>query len=182
VAKSQSSRARLFVALDLPEDTRARVGGLLSPREGLRAVTPHVTLAFLGWQAEEDVERIGALTGDALAGRGPIALIPKEVRAVPPRRPRLFALDLEDPDGACTELHAAVGHALAGAGLYEVEKRPFWPHVTLARIKRGHRVSSPPAGAPVPEAFEADRVVLYRSRLHPDGAVYDPQRAFTLKG
>lgn len=183
MAKSPSSeKTRLFVALDLPERARAQVGRVLSPQEGLRAVAPHVTLAFLGWRAERDVGRIGELTGDAVAGFGPVALVPHEVRAVPPRRPRLFALGLEDPDGACAELQAAVGHSLSAAGLYEPEKRPFWPHVTLARIKRGHRLSTPPEGASLAGAFRADRVVLYRSRLRPDGAVYEPERAFTLKG
>ncbi len=77
-------------------------------------------------------------------------------------------------------MQAAVADALAGAGLYEPEKRPFWPHVTLARVRRGERVRRVAAGDP-PAPFRADRVVLYRSTLRPDGAVYEPQRGFTLE-
>ena len=183
MVKTRPSKARLFVALELPEATRARTAALLAPQEGLRPAAErslHVTLAFLGWRAEEDVERIGTLTGEAVAGRSPVRLVPAEVRAVPPRRPRLFALDLHDPDRGCAELQAAVADALAGAELYEPEKRPFWPHVTLARVRRGQRVRRVAAGDP-PAPFRADRVVLYRSTLGPDGAVYDPQRGFTLE-
>jgi 2'-5' RNA ligase len=176
-------KARLFVALELPEATRRRVGRLLPEHEALRPAAErslHVTLAFLGWQEEGDVGRIAELTGAAVAGHGPVSLVPGEVRGVPPRRPRLFALDLEDHDGACAELQAAVEGVLAGGGFLEPEERPFWPHVTLARVRRGQRVRSVPSGRS-PESFSADQVVLYRSILRREGALYEPQRGFTLE-
>jgi RNA 2',3'-cyclic 3'-phosphodiesterase len=176
-------KARLFVALELPEATRRHAAGLLPAHHGLRPAAEgslHVTLAFLGWQREEDVERIGELTRGAMAGHGPVELAPKKVRAVPPRRPRLLALDLDDPAGACARLQASVQAALAGSELFEPEERPFWPHVTLARVRKGHRVRDVPSGRP-PGPFTADSVVLYRSTLRPDGAVYEPQRGFTLE-
>jgi 2'-5' RNA ligase len=52
--------------------------------------------------------------------------------------------------------------------------------VTLARVRKGHSIREVPSGRP-PGPFTADRVVLYRSTLRQDGAVYDPQRAFTLE-
>ena len=180
--KSRPSKARLFVALELPEATRGQAARILPAHRGLRPAaeqTLHVTLAFLGWTDEGDIGRVGALTGEAVAGRRAVELVPTGVRAVPPRHPRLFALDLEDPAGAGGELQAAVAGALVGAALLEPEKRPFWPHVTLARVRRG-RVAVP-AGGPLPGAFRADRVVVYRSTLRPDGAVYEPQRSFTLE-
>ena len=181
--RTRPSKARLFVALELPEATRRAAARLLPEHEALRPAAErslHVTLAFLGWQAEADVERIGELTGAAVVGHGAVRLVPTEVRAVPPRRPRLFALDLEDSGAACGRLQGSVEAALAGAGFLEPEKRPFWPHVTLARVRRGQRVRSLPTGR-VPDAFSADQVVLYRSLLRREGAVYEPQRAFTLE-
>ena len=56
--------------------------------------------------------------------------------AVPPREPRLYALGLEDAGGALGAGRTGSVPALEEAGLYEPEKRPFWPHVTLARSKR----------------------------------------------
>ena len=56
---------------------------------------------------------------------------------------------------------------------YRPEKRAFWPHVTLARVKRGRR--APPLDAPDPPAapFEAPELTLYRSTLRPQGALYE---------
>jgi 2'-5' RNA ligase len=95
------------------------------------------------------------------------------VKPVPPRRPRLFALDLDDVDGGAGAIQAAVSDALEAGGFYTPERRAFWPHVTLARVRRGvPRVE--PIELPPPKAvFEARRVTLYRSRLSPRGASYD---------
>jgi 2'-5' RNA ligase len=93
---------------------------------------------------------------------------------VPPRGPRLFALDLEDEGARCEELQAAVSEALEALRVYKPEKRPFWPHVTLARVKRGRRAEPLPELPPPGEAFEAADLTLYRSTLRPQGALYEP--------
>ena len=53
-----------------------------------------------------------------------------------PRNARLFALDLDDDGGRAGALQAAATDALEAGGWYRPEKRPFWPHITLARVKR----------------------------------------------
>ena len=144
-----SPRARLFVALDLPEDVRGRLAAwrdeLVAGRDDLRPVAEealHVTLAFLGYRAEQEAGAIAEAMTSA-AGDAPL-LAPGEVEPVPPRRPRLFALDLDDPDGACSRLQQAVSDALEAGRFYKPEKRPFWPHVTLARVKRNRRAEPLP--------------------------------------
>ncbi|HEV2074788.1 MAG TPA: 2'-5' RNA ligase family protein, partial [Thermoleophilaceae bacterium] len=107
-------------------------------------------------------------------------LTPQTVVAVPPRRPRLFALDLTDPDQAARAVQSALSGTLAAARLYEPERRPFWPHVTLARVKRGVRAAPLVAPAPPGDPFEARRVTLYRSTLRPQGALYEPLAATSL--
>ena len=97
------------------------------------------------------------------------------MRALPPRDPRLFALDLEDEDGRAAALQAAVSDALEAGRWYTPEKRPFWPHITLARVKRGERRVPPLAGKPPPAApFTGAELTLYRSTLRPQGALYEP--------
>ena len=66
--------------------------------------------------------------------------------------------------------------ALEAGGFYRPEKRPFWPHVTLARVKRGERRVPPLPDDPPPpgEPFDAGVVTLYRSTLRPQGALYEP--------
>ena len=176
-------RARMFLALDLPEGARARLVAwrdlILDGRRDVRPVRPdalHVTLVFLGWQDESAAERIA----EAAFGALPEAPVPRlaaaGVRPVPPRNARLFALDLDDEDGRAGALQAAASDALEAGGWYRPEKRPFWPHITLARVKRGERrVAPPPDRPPAPAgAFDAGVVTLYRSTLRPQGAIYEP--------
>jgi 2'-5' RNA ligase len=171
----------MFVALDLPDRTRLELAAwrdsLVEGRMDLRPVRAealHVTLVFLGWQDEAAADAIAAA---ALERAAPApALRPAGVRPLPPRDPRLFALDLEDFEGRATALQAHVSDALAAGRWYRPEKRPFWPHITLARVKRHERRVAPlPAEPPPPaDAFPAARLTLYRSTLRPQGALYEP--------
>ena len=172
----------MFVALDLPESTRDGLATwrdrLVEGRRDMRPVAPtalHVTLVFLGWQDESAAERIGAAAFGAAPESAPPRLAAVGVRPLPPRDPRLFALDLEDEGKRASALHTAVSGALEAGGWYRPEKRPFWPHVTLARVKRGVRRASPlPEEPPPGEPFEARQLTLYRSTLRPQGALYEP--------
>jgi RNA 2',3'-cyclic 3'-phosphodiesterase len=176
-------RARMFVALDLPAPARSELAnwrdGLLAGRSDLRPVREealHVTLVFLGWQDEEAADRIAQAAFEACAGMPAARLRAGEVRPLPPRSPRLFALDLEDDEGRAGAVQAAVSDALEAGRWYRPEKRPFWPHITLARVKRGERRVPPLADGPAPPAaaFDAGELTLYRSTLRPQGALYEP--------
>lgn len=182
-----SPRARLFLALDPPGAARDRLAAwrdrALAGRDDLRAVPTevlHVTLAFLGYRPEKEIDAIADTAFAALAGCPPARLRPLAVRPLPPRQPRLFALDLEDAADGCTIVQAAVAEALAAGRFYRPEKRPFWPHMTLARVKRGRRAGPLDADPPPAEPFDAADVVLYRSHLRPQGAHYEPLRRLSL--
>jgi len=188
----KSPRARLFVALDLPERVREALvawqrQALTDP--ALRPVAAealHVTLCFLAYHPERDIERIAEVVLGV--GSRPIEIrFDAEPAPVPPNRPRLFAVDAES-EGAVA-LQAALSDRLESERFYRPEKRPFWSHVTVARIKpskrsasdrRGRRrgrpmsVETPPGPLPAEllEPFGAVRVTLYRSRLRPSGAEY----------
>jgi 2'-5' RNA ligase len=173
----------MFLALDLPGDAREELvrwrDAILSSRTDVRPVRPealHVTLIFLGWQDEAAAERIAAAAFGAIPAGPPAHLTATEVKPIPPRNPRLFALDLDDEDGRATAWQAAMSDALETGGWYRPEKRPFWPHITLARVKRGERRVPPPPADPSPpaEPFEASTLTLYRSTLRPQGALYEP--------
>jgi 2'-5' RNA ligase len=172
----------MFVALDLPAEAREELAGwrdrLVEGRRDLRPVRAealHVTLVFLGWQDEAAAEAIAEATFGARSASDAPLLTPTEVRALPPRNPRLFALDLDDEAGRAAALQAAVSDALEAGRWYEPEKRPFWPHITLARVKRGERRVPPLAAEPPPAApFSGAELTLYRSTLRPQGALYEP--------
>jgi len=173
----------MFLALDLPEQARDPLVAwrdlLLDGRRDVRPVRPealHVTLVFLGWQDESAAERIAEAAFGSLPAAPPPRLTATGARPVPLRNARLFALDLDDEDGRATALQGTMSDALEAGGWYRPEKRPFWPHMTLARVKRGERRVAPPPDEPPPpgDAFDAAVVTLYRSTLRPQGALYDP--------
>jgi RNA 2',3'-cyclic 3'-phosphodiesterase len=179
----KSPRVRLFVALDLPDpfldELTAWQQAELGERGDLRLPSRfslHVTLVFLGYQAERDVDRIAELS----FSEPPPAfeLCATEVVEVPPRRPRLYALAMTDEGEALGRWQAGLSERLHEARLYEPEKRPFWPHVTLARVKRDARVGRefepPELPAELAGPFRTGRVTLFRSTLQRSGAVYEP--------
>ena len=187
----KSPRLRLFVALDLPSELvdalaewRERALGAIPEARLVAPASLHVTLVFLGYQYERDVERITRICfeerpdGMGLSATG--------VVGVPPRRPRLYALELEDVGSAVAAWQAELSERLHDARLYEPEKRPFWAHVTLARGKRDRalpRLDEPPTLPPeLARPFTPPRATLYRSTLTPRGAIYDPLATLDLGG
>ena len=169
------------MALDLPPRARERFvewrSRAIGDRDDLRLVSErslHVTLAFIGRRPERDIEPIADALSTALAGLAPPRLSATKAVGIPRRRPRLFALDLDDRGGRASAVQAAVASALTAPGWYEPEKRPFWPHITFARVTKNARnapaVDYPP---PPPAPFTATRVTLYRSHLSPRGARYE---------
>jgi RNA 2',3'-cyclic 3'-phosphodiesterase len=183
----------MFVALDLPTPVREGLAGWGEAELGdpaLRAVRPeslHVTMAFLGYRPEKDAERVAAAVEEC-AGPAPLVELGDPVGR-PPRKPRLFALPALSP--GTEAIQARLAELLVAERLYEPEKRPFWPHVTVARVRaegRGSRRPKRVENAPrklspgLSEAFYGVRLTLYRSELQPSGAHYVPMAQVELPG
>ena len=84
-------------------------------------------------------------------------------------------------------LQHEIADAAAGVLSWEPEKRPFHPHVTLARcnptwqrqlVERYQQEVQGPWG----EEWTAAEGVLFRSRLSPRGAQYTALRSLPLRG
>lgn len=190
----KSPRARLFVALDLPDAVRDGIeewGGRALVDPALRPVPAenfHITLAFLGFRPLKEVERIAGVVAECAAPAPLVEL--REPAPRPPRgRARLFALPVVSP--GAERIQARLSELLVAERVYEPEKRPFWPHLTVARVRpegRGSRrprqVERPPEQSPeaLQEPFYAVRMTFYRSELKPSGARYVPLAQFELPG
>ncbi len=188
----KSKRVRLFVALDLPAVVRAGIGAW-----GERELTDpalrrseeeslHVTFAFLGNRDEEEVEPAAAAVGACSDAAAPLVELFDPVQKPPRGRAKIFALPVVSPGAEL--IQAEVGERLVEAGLYKAEKRPFWPHLTVARVrtegKRPAAVQRTPGKLPAAlhEPFYGVRLTLYRSELKPTGARYAPLAQFELPG
>jgi 2'-5' RNA ligase len=183
---TQEKRQRLFVALDLPDPVRDGLAAwgereLVDP--ALRPVPTkslHVTLVFLG---HREAAEAGAIADVVRGSVAPAALLKLEDPIPLPRRKRASLFALPAPSPATTDLHHRLVGRLTAAGLYEAEKRDFWPHVTVARVRPEGRGSRRPAAVArrpgelpkqLKEPFYGVRLTLYRSELQPTGARYAP--------
>ena len=173
---------RLFLALDVPEAVRASLAEL-SAR--LRKICPgarwvrlegvHITLKFIGEVPPEQVENIRQALGNlpsfaAIESRfAGLGFFPSA------RRPRVLWAGVEaDPQLAA--LVAAIEMKLESLGVPS-ERRPFQPHLTLARFETPQRTQALSAavealGTPEfgSETFREFR--LYQSVLKRSGAEY----------
>ncbi|MCX6364437.1 MAG: RNA 2',3'-cyclic phosphodiesterase [Actinobacteria bacterium] len=171
---------RLFVAGDLPVETRHAVEvwqrTAFASHEGLRLNHAlHITLAFLGNVPQA---RVPELT-EALSQ---VSLRPCDVAVAEPvflpvrGAKRVVVLPLLERGGELARLQADVACALASTGLFEAERRPWLPHLTVARFRRpGQPFSLQNVNIP---GFCVVRVVLYSSLLERAGAVHTPLAVF----
>lgn len=168
---------RLFVALQLPPEIRARLTGLMGGVNGARWQTDqqlHLTLRFIGEVDEaraEDIDSaLRAVTFTpfqvSLQGAGLFGDI---------RKPRMLWAGV-GPDAPLAHLAQKIETAMVRIGL-PAEQRKFTPHVTLARFKGpGGRVDRFLAAhdqlwsAP----WTVERFTLFRSHLAHSGAIYEP--------
>lgn len=179
---------RLFVALDLSEEVRARLEELLRRLSGweadVRWVRPagmHLTLKFLGEVPAEKLQPIRDALAQAnspepvrLAFRG-LGYFPNE------KRPRVIWTGVEASPNL-SPLAAQVESLLEPLG-FPAEKRPYVPHLTLGRFKstKGlERLRPIIAGLPEREfgELEANEFFLFQSRLSPQGAEYTKLASF----
>jgi RNA 2',3'-cyclic 3'-phosphodiesterase len=144
------------------------------PESGnLRLLKPeqlHITLAFIGHVSAEKAglarDIVMGLPSDA-GGSAEITgflLLPFAGRA------RVVALALSDEQGVLGRLFEAVMGRLEVAGVMQREKRPFRPHVTIARLR------VPGAVQPMYESgsalYAVESMCIYRSELKRGGAEY----------
>jgi len=193
---------RVFVAIDLDDEVRAKIARFL---EGVRGFAPdvrwvhpeslHITLKFLGEQKPEQVasitERLQLVAGKRaeirFAGYGffPTA-----------KAPRVFWIGIQaGPE--LVELASGIDSALAELQIPR-EDRPFSPHLTLARggggsgspkLRKGDGPNSTFAelqkrlGAMSALDFgtmTAREFFLYQSQLSPGGSKYTRLQRFSL--
>ncbi len=176
----------MFIALDLPRLVREDIaawGEMELADPALRRVgaeSLHVTLAFLGNRPPSEVEPITEVM-EVVANRAILMELGSTVGRPRGSRPRLIALPVLGE--TVMWLEDMLGRILAFEGLYRSEKRPFWPHVTVARVRNEGGGARQPMQVEIPSGpaptrrtgwFNAVRISLYRSELQPSGARYVP--------
>jgi RNA 2',3'-cyclic 3'-phosphodiesterase len=181
-------RLRLFCALRLPGDVVQEVvrwqhdhltAGRIVPPENL-----HLTLAFLGSTPADGVSGIIDALREAAAAARPISLAVsgyRETRSV-------GMLTLDDGDGNAASLAGDLHERLLALGVYEPEKRPWLPHLTVFRLQarpRSGRFRQKPGlrpGLPDLGRISPSDAALYNSLLRSTGAQYVVLATLALGG
>jgi 2'-5' RNA ligase len=180
---------RIFLAVDLDEGLRSRIGRVQQSlaREGISGIrwtNPdgiHLTLRFCGEVSPGRVARLQESLAPG-APHSPFSLRMGGLGTFPARgAPRVLFLSVA-PSDPLDSLAAWVEERVVTAGLAR-EPRPFHPHLTLGRFR--------PGTPPVPSLSAApgelgqltvDRIVLFESRLTPGGARYEALQSLPLLG
>ena len=183
---------RLFIAVNPPEDVRNAVYEAAAPLRDADApvkwVAPeaiHCTLKFLGNVADDRMDAIAEALDATAGSRTAFPLAVEAFGAFPsPGRPRVFWAGLEAAP-ALELLQHELEQRLAQRS-FEPEGRPFRPHLTLGRTKRGGERAAAPLGERLDdlglaEAFTLERVALMESVLGRGGARYTLRHAAPLR-
>ena len=172
-------RARLFCALRLPEETLDTLSDWQADHiDRCRPVVRdnlHITLAFLGHRPVAELEPICRELREAAAAAGPIRLLPERYRETR----SVGMLALSDPTGEAARLAADLQGRLARLGVYEPERRRWFPHITVVRFREAPRLE-PPLPA-LGEVCPSD-AAAYHSVLRSAGAQYVVVESYALGG
>jgi 2'-5' RNA ligase len=179
---------RLFVALEIPTAVRENLAALI--RE-LRAIAPqakwvraenlHVTLKFIGEVSDTKLEAIRTALGGVRSNL-PVTLEFRGLGFFPnEKHPRVFWAGIE----ASTSLKALAADIESAAEKLGIpqEKRPFSPHLTLARFE-SPKLTDPfraAIAANVAREFgslRTNQFHLIESKLKPAGAEYTTLQSF----
>jgi 2'-5' RNA ligase len=180
---------RLFVAIELPAELRR----LLEERSDTLSSMIHSSI--IRWVRPEGIHLTLKFLGDVPGGK--LEAVKEAVRTVGPRfspfeysvgglgcfpntrRPRVIWIGVRERSGRLEVLQAEIEQAYSALG-FEKERRPFHPHLTLGRVRRGVRHADHQAVADAITRVEhfslgdyrVEEICLYRSELKPTGAVY----------
>jgi RNA 2',3'-cyclic 3'-phosphodiesterase len=184
-SRPEAKPLRLFAAVEIPDEIRGALAEAVSP---LRERFPnarwvpiqnqHVTVKFLGSTYPRLVEWVTETVSSVAREHEHFETRVEGLGAFPnARRARVLWAGLDDTERHLERLAAGMDEALAKE--FRQEKRAFTAHLTVARF-------DPPIGleplevAFESEAFEIDRIVLFRSHLRRPAPLYEPIGVFPL--
>ena len=171
---------RTFICIPLPDEMIRKVEqiqqNVRQKEDGVKWVHPksmHLTLQFLGDVKEAAVEKIGGLITPLIESTPAFTLSLEGTGVFPNfRRPKVLWIGIQDKNGQLVKLQEQIAAQLSKLGFKEEKK--YHPHLTLGRVKK------PWLAKKVVDqlldqkwelgSFSADRVLLMKSELLPQGA------------
>lgn len=187
-------KIRTFLAIELPAEIKAELSKIqkrLKPKiEGVRWTRPegiHLTLKFFGYLMGDDCRKISDAAKAGIEGVKPFTLELGTIGAFPgPTKPRVIWIGIGGQTKELIDLQKSLDRNFEQIG-FSPEDRAFKPHLTLGRLKvPGSAVGFPKvleegknyqAGS-----FRCGGLVLFRSDLRPEGAIYTKLEEYPFVG
>ncbi len=194
---AQPQTIRTFIALPLSAEITRQLGEIQSvlsrrcPHQSVRWVDPqriHLTLFFLGDIVPELRPQVEEALGVVARNVGPFTFEVAGLGAFPRMsRPRVLWVGIEEPTQRLALLHQAVNDAMEAVG-FERETRPYSPHLTLGRVRRGASGRDVQQVGEIAQEIEVgylgevtvSEMIFFRSILKSTGAEYIPLKTFAL--
>ncbi|HQN75640.1 MAG TPA: RNA 2',3'-cyclic phosphodiesterase [Methanomassiliicoccales archaeon] len=181
-----SLRAFVAVEVECAPTLQEALAELKAYGKALKPVSPanvHITLKFLGEIYERTVPDIEKVMRTAVQGVPPFDLHLVDVGVFPnERNPRVVWVGLDSTE-PLTKMAAALEEGCEPLG-FPRERRPFSPHLTLARVREGFR---PDVSEFLRKhqgqdlgSFKVERIKLKKSVLTPAGPIYSDVLAVEL--
>ena len=134
---------RTFIALEMNEALHRHLEEVIDQvaqvLPNARWVDPagiHLTLAFLGELTDAQLSEAMQAAEIAAQQVKPFTYRLSRLGIFgSPQQPRVLWMGIDEPSGAMTWLHRLLNQELEQRG-FEIDKRPFSPHLTLARFKQ----------------------------------------------
>ena len=168
----------------LQEKLKREISGRIS---WTRTQGQHLTLKFFGDISTEDVNNIcTAVRNRIVSGQSLNLKIEKPGVFPDTRRPRVIWCGVTGDVEKLSVLQKQLDSDFAGIGFPE-EDRPFQAHLTLGRIKDAHGLTGISEALAKNSTFTAGEfscreLILFQSKLSPQGATYTKLAEFALSG
>lgn len=177
---------RLFIGLHVPDELREKLDTAWSKKTGpgdLRPIEPdkwHFTLAFLGKVPEENIGALKLLIEQAIEHTPKGNFKFTNFETFPSKNPSYLIAKAEaNPKEKWISFIESLRDMVSVAAP-EVDRKPWVPHVSIARIKKGYAL--PNWSQPI-EEFEwvPTELTLIRSEIDDKGSKYTNLHVFPLK-
>jgi 2'-5' RNA ligase len=188
-------KIRSFLAFELPEEFK----GIISRASGemkkssldvrwVKVDNIHLTVVFIGDMATEHLDPIGKSVSEVCREHDPFNIAINGAGVFSSRRhPRVLWIGLDGEIDRMAAFRDALQKKLKPFGIKE-EKRPFNPHLTLGRFRKGAKsdvhldnllLAYKDLTGPT---YTLRELALFKSDLKPGGAVYTKLKVWPLGG
>lgn len=190
--KTSDDKIRAFIAVGVSNEAKLEIKRIIEllctanvNAKWIEIKNIHVTLKFLGSVEKQRLKDLVPRLQKIAQTIEPFEITLSEIGTFPKNNdPKVIWIGIEKNKAMLEKLYFEIDKAVKEEGL-ACENRKFKPHVTLCRIKNSEKTSKlreiidAAEIRPVPSTIS--EMILFRSRLTPQGAIHTPVLEFSFK-